>query len=224
MTGRRLTDLSFEDWLEHVFGHEVPFNGQPWYFEPDCDWWDTKASQAVSYVTRLFHQPERLLESFADSQIAQGLWYLLNDVDGGMRLTDGSVALAIRTEAVRAMTAVFERIFDGRCAEVLSHLDEPGARELNGICYMWWDILPIGAAAKPARPDEVHEACLGTMRGILKLSNPACQESALHGLGHWATAYPEFTQRTIDTYLAANPNLRSELKSYALAARSGCIQ
>jgi hypothetical protein len=62
------------------------------------------------------------------------------------------------------------------------------------------------------------------MRETLRLPNPACQESALHGLGHWAHAYPAFAAATIDAYLAANPTLRPELARYAEAARSGCIQ
>jgi hypothetical protein len=62
------------------------------------------------------------------------------------------------------------------------------------------------------------------MRDTLKLPNPACQENALHGLGHWAHTYPEFAAAAIDAYLAANQKLRPELVRYAQAARAGCIQ
>jgi hypothetical protein len=62
------------------------------------------------------------------------------------------------------------------------------------------------------------------MRSTLARPNPACQKSALHGLGHWADVYPEFTAATIDGYLAANPKLRPELVRYAQAARTGRIQ
>ena len=98
------------------------------------------------------------------------------------------------------------------------------AIELNQVCYMWWDIIPLAASSKPRQPDPIHEASLAVMRATLRLPNPACQESALHGLGHWAHAYPEFTAATIDAYLAANPKLRPELVRYAQAARSGCVQ
>jgi hypothetical protein len=115
-------------------------------------------------------------------------------------------------------------LFQPRCAPVLSHLDEPGGNELNRICYMWWDIMPIGAPAASPPSDPIHDACLSEMQDILQLPSPACQESALHGLGHWARAYPEFTAATIDAYLAANAKLRPELVRYAQVARAGCIQ
>ena len=89
---------------------------------------------------------------------------------------------------------------------------------------MWWDVMPLAALSKPSAPDPRHDACLAVMRGALALPNLACQESALHGLGHWARAYPEFTAATIDAYLAANSKLRPELLRYANSARAGCVQ
>lgn len=223
MTGRHLTDLTFDDWVEHVFAHAVPFHGQAWYFEPDCDWWDPTPEQAVAHFTRLCATPGQLTEQFSDGQIAQGFWYLLNNASMHA-LIDASVPLAGRTEAVRLMAQVFRNVFQPRCAPVLSHLDEAGANALNTICYMWWDILPLFAEPGGHRPNPIDDACLSVMRETLALANPACQESALHGLGHWAGAYPLFVAGAIDDFLTAQPNLRPELKAYALAARSGCVQ
>src|SRR6478609_11815273 len=75
---RRLQHLSFEDWLEHSFGHEVRSQPAPWFFDPNCDWWDPQPVEAVSHLTRLFEDPEPALQGFADIQIAQGLTYLVN--------------------------------------------------------------------------------------------------------------------------------------------------
>jgi hypothetical protein len=221
-----MTDLSYADWLNYVFDHAVPFYEQAWYFESEADWWQPQPEQAVDYVARLFENPELLADEFSDSQIAQGLYYLIDNGAGAYCrfLTDGSVPIDARTACIEAFSTLFARLFQPRCEPVLSHLDESGANALNRICYMWWDIMPIGAAAAPIPADPIHQGCLAEMRETLRLPNPACQESALHGLGHWAGAYPEFTAATIDAYLAANPKLRPELLRYAQAARSGCIQ
>jgi hypothetical protein len=220
------TDLSYDDWINYVFDHAVPFYEQPWYFEPDGDWWNPHPEQAIDYLTRLFENPEPLTEQFADSQIGQGLYFLVSASAGSYCrfLTDGSVPIEARVACIEAMDSVFARLFQPRCEPILSHLDEPGGNELNKICYMWWDIVAVGAISKPNRADPINEACLGVMRDTLKLPNPACQENALHGLGHWAHVYPEFTGTAIDAYLAADPKPRPELVRYAQAARSGCVQ
>lgn len=219
-------DLSYSDWIGYVFDHAVPFYGQAWYLEPDADWFHPQPEQAIDYLTRLLEHPEPLVELFADSQIGQGLHYLVDNGAGAYCrfLTDETVLIEARTACIESMSTLFARLFQPRCAPVLSHLDEPGGSELNRVCYMWWDIMPIGATRASPRSDPIQDGCLSEMHEILLLPNPACQESALHGLGHWARAYPEFTAATIDAYLAANPNLRPELVRYAQAARSGCIQ
>jgi hypothetical protein len=211
-------DLTYEQWIDYVFDHAVPFYEQAWYFEADADWWSPRPEQAVEYLARLFENPEPLADEFAESQIAQGLHYLVDSGAGAYCrfLTDADVPLDARLGCISAISTLFSRLFQPRCAPVLSHLDEPGGNELNRICYMWWDIMPIGAtAASPPRSDPIQAGCLSEMQDILQLPSPACQESALHGLGHWARAYPEFASATIDAYLAANPKLRPELARYA---------
>jgi hypothetical protein len=164
------TDLSYDEWIDYVFGHAVPFYGQVWYWEPDTDWWSPRPEQAIDYLTRLLENPEPLTEQFADSQIGLGLHYLVSESVGSYCrfLNDGTVPIEARIACIAAMRTL--------------------------------------------------------MRDTLRLPNPACQENALHGLGHWARAYPEFTGATIDAYLAANPKLRPELVRYAQSARSGCVQ
>lgn len=223
-------DLSYQDWIDYVFDHAVPFYEQAWYFESDADWWTPQPAQAIEYLTRLFEHPEPLVDQFADSQIRQGLNYLVSSSAGDYCrfLLDTTAPIETRLECIRAMPAVFARLFQPRCTPTLSHLDEPGANALNGICYMWWDVIPLYGIYADERndpkPNPIDDACLAVMRETLRLPNPACQESALHGLGHWAGAYPEFTAATINAYLAANPTLRPELVRYAQAARGGCVQ
>jgi hypothetical protein len=221
------SDLSYEEWIDYVFDHAVPLYGQAWYWEPDADWWSPQPEQAIDYLTRLFENSEPVTEQLADSQIGQGLHYLVSESIGSYCgfLNDGTVPIEARVACIGAMRILFARLFQPRCAPILRHLDQPGGNELNKICYMWWGTAAVAASSRPRRkPDRIHEACLSVMRDTLRLSNPACRENALHGLGHWAHAYPEFTAATIDAYLTANPKLRPEFVRYAQAARSGCVQ
>ena len=57
----------------------------------------------------------------------------------------------------------------------------------------------------------------------LSLSSIACQESALHGLGHLQSAHPDRVDHLIDKYLSRGKPTQ-ELKDYAMAASAGVIQ
>src|SRR3954470_11733548 len=140
----RLHNLTFEDWLEHAFGREVRIQQDPWYFDPDSDWWDPPAAEAVSYLTRLFEDPRLALQGFADSQIAQGLTYLVNTSATGDNgwLSSTDVPVNDRIMCVEAVASLFAQLFLPRCTTHLSHLSETEAGSLNCVCYMWWDGFP----------------------------------------------------------------------------------
>ena len=65
-----VAELTFEDWLEHAFGHEVRYQRPPWFFDADCAWWDPESATAISYLTRLFQAPDILPAQYSDDQIA----------------------------------------------------------------------------------------------------------------------------------------------------------
>jgi hypothetical protein len=100
----RLTHLSYEDWLEHAFGPEVCIQQAAWFFDHDCDWWDPEPVVAVPYLTRLFDRPEPALHWYSDSQIAQGLTYLVSTSASGDNgwLYSTDVAIADRVRCVKA--------------------------------------------------------------------------------------------------------------------------
>ena len=81
---------------------------------------------------------------------------------------------------------------------------------------MWWDFDCWYSAPS--------SALLTVMRSTLDIDNVACQESALHGPGHWYDRqHPEEVERIIDEFLGRGQNLRSELRQYAQAARAGLV-
>jgi len=153
------------------------------------------------------------------------LWYLASNACSShmFALLDESVPWPQRQRCLRSMVALYEQIFNARCTPALGHLDEQPANPLNRVCYMWWDILPVaGRADVPARR-AFDDECLQVMAATLALPNEACQESALHGLGHWASNYPQPVAAITQAYLERGATIRAPLKLYAQAALGGCV-
>jgi hypothetical protein len=77
---------------------------------------------------------------------------------------------------------------------------------------------------------QLEQATLDIMRRILDLESIPCQESALHGLNHWQSGYPDDAMESnpaveiIDSFLKRHPDLRPELRAYALIARESGAQ
>jgi hypothetical protein len=55
----------------------------------------------------------------------------------------------------------------------------------------------------------------------LKLDSEACRESALHGLGHWQTCYPEKVNNIIHDFIWKNRYIRNPLRNHSYAAMNG---
>ncbi|MFN0037702.1 MAG: hypothetical protein ACKVUS_21790 [Saprospiraceae bacterium] len=70
-----------------------------------------------------------------------------------------------------------------------------------------------------------YKAIASVMQRCLGLSNPACVESGLHGLGHLAAFLPNIAVPIIDRYLAGqkDKDKDSDLANYARIARTGMI-
>lgn len=220
---QRLTSLSFIDWLDFVFEH--PASGPEWYWADDAPFWDGPPAMTADYVTRLFEAPLPLLDRYSDAQLNLGLSYLISPGLGEhmLCLAQPQVTLAARRRCVRACLTLFRELFMPRCSPHLSHRDEPGAAPLNAVCYMWWDAMPVHGGPDPADRLALRREVLETMMQILRLDSLACQESALHGLGHNRQHFPAEVEAGIDDFLRGHPNVRAELAIYARSARGGCV-
>ncbi len=215
---------TFDQWINLIFDCSTddpitPLNAAP--ISVECT-----PELTVQYLTRLFQKSGEALQSCSDSQVNSGLWHIGSNAssDYMLALLDKSVPWPERQQAVRAMYTLFERCFAVRCLPGLSHLGECLSNPLNSVCYMWFDIIPIyGDPGKPDRSD-VDGEMLALLRRIVRLDSEPCQESALHGLGHWQVHYPHVVQATIDEFLQRTPHLRRELRHYAAAARRGVLQ
>ena len=222
---KQLKDLTFDQWLTHVFDHPVDSTKLEWYWDPDADWWDGPAADTIQFLTQAFESSAAVFQPYNDAQLNQGLWYIVSNACSNhmFALTDSSVPWPARQRCVRSIYNLFEQCFAARCTPHLSHLDEPGAGPLNSVCYMWWDIIPL--SGQPDNPEHagIDKEILGVLGSTLQLDAIACRESALHGLGHWHLSYPKEVEKIINTFLENQTGLREELQTYAMNACGGCV-
>lgn len=216
---------TFERWVDWVFDH--PVQDRAWHWE-DVEWLEPSPEIACEYMTRLFENPGPPLERFDDAQVGQGLNLLVSNSCSNhfFGFLNAEVPLEKRLRGLRSIGTLYAELFEKRCTPHLSHIDEPGAGPLNGVCYMWWDTAPIYGGWKGDGAEKIVPACLDVMEGCLRLENPACHEGALHGLGHFKN-YSHIEprcQKIIDGFLGRRGTLREELRSYAMSARNGCVQ
>lgn len=215
--------FSLPSWIAHVFDH--PVTEPAWHWSLDAPKWQDSPEHVASLIAETFERSGELLSRFSDAQLNQAFWFL---VSGGgsdfmFALVDSAVPLATRLRALRSFVPLFEQVMAVRCSPHLSHLDEQPANPLNGVCYMWWDILPIHG--KPEEPErtEFDAEVLRVLPRLLSIPHDACRESALHGVSEWQLYYP-FAEAIVDDWLARTPGLRPELFSYAQRAKVGIVQ
>ncbi|MCH7944798.1 MAG: hypothetical protein IIC73_02110 [Armatimonadetes bacterium] len=228
MMGELLTDLNFEEWIVHTFDRPVP-EKKKWYVYDDggdgvgADEAELEPATVLEYTTRLFRDCGSLLEPYSDAQLNQALWYLVSDGTSDLYcLADTSLPLDDSLACVASMTLVYEQCFLPRCTDHLGHCNETGGR-LNPICYMWWDIFPLYGQPNDVHRREIDDACLKVMETALGLSSVACQESALHGLGHWIRSYPERCRQIVRSFIKDNQRARPDLLTYAEEASKGRV-
>lgn len=102
---------------------------------------------------------------------------------------------------------------------------------MNEICDLLWDMVVRGVETTERNPDgtlrsvrepDLDKEILDTLARILATPSIACQQSALHGLGHLVD-YAGLGSNVIQQYLDEHPDLRSDLREYALNALVGRV-
>jgi hypothetical protein len=181
----------------------------------------------VARLVWLFENAECFV-GYEPAQVGQAVWWLASEIDGELEvLRDESVDAAHREHATRLIARLFEALLVRVCRRELSHgrkADDGPAGWANDACYMFWDICPIGPRGDEPRFAGLDEACLDAMARTLAIPHIACQEAALHGLGHWHHHHPARVEAVVDAFLARARRLPKELTAYARRARNGHVQ
>jgi hypothetical protein len=139
-------DISFEQWIEFIFGNDD--SGVDSDESYGGDWWNEEQNPtlAVAHLTRLLLNPEILLERYTHHTINGRLGNLARNTQSNYTtyLVRSTVPWADRKRGLLAIGTLYERLFARLCTSHFGHLGrgpEP-PDPLNGICYMWWCIFP----------------------------------------------------------------------------------
>jgi hypothetical protein len=203
-------------WVQHIFGESLAAQNNPEAAKRAAD---VSPREALALMSRLFSNCGPLLAPYTDHQVGEGLVFLgaAGESDWMYYIYDPSIDRQARFECIRSIESVYRDCFAPRCRKSTTHLSSD-TNSLNCVCYMWWDRFPSGGTT------DSDEELIEVMARALQIEHAACQESALHGLGHWEVASDDRVHAIIDEWLAKHPQLPSALRAYAEAARNGNVQ
>jgi len=225
---RAASAKSFDEWLEEKYTRSPDQ-----IF--DIDFQATDRTTGMAYVTGTtyseyaiwtWENPKKwLVDRFSLEQIGQAMCAHEHIYVAPTLPRD------VRDRAWAALTPLFKELFEPYVHPRLVYgnpRDEQGPEEssvLHDACFMWWDISRYYLNS-PDVDESDHQAFLKIAGECLKSSNPAVQESAVHGLGEvipWGGEYPP-AQALLTDFIAANPTANPGLLEYARQARTGQIQ
>jgi hypothetical protein len=210
-------------WLKHIFDHEVNVKTPEWYFDDDAPNFSAPPEEIAKLIGQTFSRAGRDLINYTDSQVNQGLSYLVNPAcsDFHFALKSAEVMLETRLRAIGNIFNLYSDCFAKRCTESLSHLDEE-ASDLNPICYMFWDVCPLTYLADVPDKGEIEDCVFSVLEKTLNISHLACREAALHGLSEMSYSRLGSVHGIIDEFLK-DATLDSRIRTYAQNAREGAV-
>jgi hypothetical protein len=208
---------TFREWVDHCFSDPVP----------EVPWDDCPNELLATFLMELFDKPERWSKGLSDERINKGIWFICG-VDGWLQNACAlDVPQDLQASWIRSLKTLYQEVFAKRCTADLQHLvlkrEADGGSPLNSACYMLWDMGQLESFAMFPRGEHLVEPIFEVLTFALSLDSMACQESALHGLGHLKRYHLERVEGIIDDFLASHPMLDDPLVKYALLARSGRI-
>jgi hypothetical protein len=214
--------------LDYIFNR--PTDEPAWYWRTDSweeDVFNDNSTDAFIFLETLFSNAERDLKPYSDDQIGLGLNYIFNNACSN--LVDDFKAAAVpfdrKIKAIQSLFDLFQGVLNVRCAPILSASSQITLSKIQFICYMFWDITPLSmwASSDENEVKMYYKTIADVMKKCLRLSNPACVESGLHGLGHIVYGQPKIAVPIIDNFLKKGKYSNENLINYAKMARTGMI-
>jgi hypothetical protein len=215
--------------LDYIF--KRPTDEPAWYHRNDS--WEEgvfidDTTDAFIFLETLFLNAERDLKPYNDEQIGLGFSFIFDNCWSNLTndFKSANVPFERKIEALNNLFALFRDVLNPRCPKVLSAFSKAKMSKISYICYMFWDITPLSSAfglsfledkiqtedkQKPTKNSKLenhkyYAAIAKVMQKCLDLSNPACVESGLHGLGHLAFNHPKIAVPIIDKFLKSGKN------------------
>ncbi len=212
-------EADFEAWVKANFAQ--PWSAYSSHLDIIID--EPEDQICLKYISKLFRESKRL-EQYLDEQVNRGLTALIDPSASNyiFALYNEEIPLDLRLECLSSFSNLFEDYFAKHCSQTLNHIDQRPCSAVNNACYMWWDIIPLYGHPEDKKKRLLDQPILDLLNHTLKIDSIACKESALHGLGHWHLYYPKQVEKIIDEFLKTDIH-GQDLQSYAMSARTGCI-
>lgn len=206
----------YDDKIDDFIDREAQFNFTACGAGPD---------QTCDLFIYTMHNMAAVAEHCSEQQIAFGLNYIFNSSFSNLPFElRAAEPLARRIAAIDAIHELYAGFLRRRCQPVLGHRNESVSR-LDSFHYMLWDVTPLTGWCSLSDPPRRKWPLLSMLERVLYIPHDGCIESALHGLGHMVDQRKDHAiSSIIEKFIVATPGLRPELRTYALAAREGCIQ
>jgi hypothetical protein len=204
--------------------YERPIDGTEWYFSDEHEDLNLQKDQLVQLAAQAFSDVAKAANQFDEKQVCMGLRYLVNPSCSPIPYLylDASIDFSIRSNAIMSMQALFQNLFANLSSEHALYQASGGSPlSYRETCYMWWEMFPRHGVPRRADMEETDAIICQTISSILEIDNLACQESALHGLGHWFSSRPNEVSEAIKSFL---PHAPVALKEYAINAMQGRVQ
>lgn len=197
---------------------------EDWRFDFELIEPDLSGEEIVAFTKRMLENYETDLTKYSDWQLALGVEYIFSNTCSNISffLRDGPSDIQERVEAIKALKVFSKQCLNTRCEPLLGHLSE-SKNKLNYLCYMLWDVTPLTYCEQIKEKKEIYDAVADVMKFSLSLSNIACIESGLHGLGHLELYYDE-APNIVRQFMNNNPGVDKRLLEYAENAEKGHVQ
>ncbi len=168
-----LSKYTFDEWLDFIFKHPVvtllPFS---WSFEEEWQY-ECESKILITYMIRLFREPEVLVTRYSYPEIDQGFWFIPGPNGFIWAILDEHVEWVKREECIDSIQDLFSRLFSKHPIETSG--------------YMWWDsFISYCVYNEKDLETEVHvlEAVLVVLKKISCQNFQVSVDSAKHGIGH----------------------------------------
>ncbi len=204
-------EITFDDWLRDA----LTDGGLDLYV-------DDKA-EVNRFAVRFNNDIAQIITAHGEERTNKAVWHIYGSASGYMwDVLDPSLG-ADRLRFMESVKWLYANGFQRYCADHFGHIDSgvESPRPLNSSCYMLWDMDGIECPAVNGE-EEMLEASLDVLAFALRLDHAACQESALHGLGHLSHSDRTKTTPIIRDFIRRT-DPRGALKTYAENAIVGCV-
>jgi hypothetical protein len=182
-----LSALTYPQFLDFFFDRPfVSDNEQYDLFRGGIDRFTaSKPATVVAHLQAMCRGFSELTKVYSHEELNQGLWAVFGaGISCEQYLFDPAVDLGLRIECIESMYLPFRDVVARSAIE-----------KRDSFYWMWWDMIlhtfwhiyystDDNYQKLPTDGKQMFESMYQTLLKILALDHPACQWSALHGLGH----------------------------------------